>query len=55
MTCNVCRREYSSDCDFMQGRCPHHPPFINTHNFRFLILFNSIKAWLNGNTTKRSK
>lgn len=26
--CAICRKEYSPDCDFNQGRCPHHPPTI---------------------------
>ena len=27
--CKVCRKEYSPDCDWDQGRCPHHPPLLN--------------------------
>ena len=26
--CNICRKDYSPDCDYNQGRCPHHPPMI---------------------------
>lgn len=29
MTCNTCGKEYSADCDYQQGRCPHHPAMIN--------------------------
>lgn len=29
MNCEVCKKEYSPDCDYKQGRCPHHPPMIN--------------------------
>ena len=29
MKCRICRKEYSPDCDFNQGRCPHIPPMIN--------------------------
>ena len=29
MKCQVCKQEYSPDCDYKQGRCPHHPPMIN--------------------------
>lgn len=29
MKCDVCKKEYSSDCDHNQGRCPHHPPLID--------------------------
>ncbi len=28
MNCDICRKEYSPDCDYNQGRCPHHPPMI---------------------------
>ena len=27
--CKICHKEYSPDCDYNQGRCPHHPPLIN--------------------------
>jgi len=26
--CKICRKEYTPDCDYKQGRCPHHPPMI---------------------------
>jgi len=26
--CNTCRKEYTPECDYNQGRCPHHPPMI---------------------------
>lgn len=29
MKCETCNKEYSPDCDYNQGRCPHHPPLIN--------------------------
>ena len=29
MKCNTCGQEYSENCDYKQGRCPHHPPLIN--------------------------
>ena len=29
MKCDTCGKEYSADCDYKQGRCPHHPPMIN--------------------------
>lgn len=29
MKCNTCKKDYTPDCDFKQGRCPHHPPMIN--------------------------
>ena len=27
--CKVCGKEYSPECDYNQGRCPHHPPLLN--------------------------
>ena len=29
MKCNTCNKEYSLDCDWNQGRCPHHRPLFN--------------------------
>lgn len=29
MKCETCNKEYSADCEYNQGRCPHHPPLIN--------------------------
>ena len=26
--CSICRRVYTPQCDFQQGRCPHHKPMI---------------------------
>ncbi len=52
MNCNICKKEYSPTCDYQQGRCPNHPPYINPHSMRFLNLFNSIKGWFKrGSTT----
>lgn len=28
MTCKTCHRPYSPQCDWRQGRCPHHPPLL---------------------------
>ena len=28
MKCTTCRKEYSPQCDYRQGRCPLHPPII---------------------------
>jgi hypothetical protein len=27
--CSLCKQVYTPMCDFMQGRCPHHPELIN--------------------------
>ena len=29
MKCNTCNKEYTAECDYNQGRCPHHPPLLN--------------------------
>jgi hypothetical protein len=28
MKCKTCRQEIHLNCDWNQGRCPHHPPLI---------------------------
>jgi len=28
MKCDICRQEYTPECDYKQGRCPHHKPMI---------------------------
>ena len=27
--CAVCRKDYTPECNYNQGRCPHHPPMLN--------------------------
>jgi hypothetical protein len=27
--CSLCNQTYTPTCDFMQGRCPHHPSIID--------------------------
>lgn len=27
--CSLCKQPYTPMCDFMQGRCPHHPSIID--------------------------
>ena len=29
MKCSTCGQDYSPECNYRQGRCPHHPPMIN--------------------------
>lgn len=41
--CAVCFKEYTPECDWRQGRCPHHPSMIdqildNPYKSRFLNL-----------------
>jgi hypothetical protein len=33
VNCSICRQPYSPDCDYRQGRCPHHPPLIDLEKF----------------------
>ena len=44
--CTTCGQEYSSMCDYMQGRCPHHPAMINLSvvKTRFTNLINFLKG-----------
>ena len=28
MKCQVCKQEYTPECDYKQGRCPHHKPML---------------------------
>jgi hypothetical protein len=48
--CSTCRKEYSPDCDWNQGRCPHHPPVDFTllatmpeYYMRYLDAWGAIK------------
>lgn len=43
--CKTCGQEYSSMCNYMQGRCPHHPAPIDISQFktRFTNLINFLK------------
>jgi len=38
MKCNVCCDEYTLECDYRQGRCPHHEPIMKTFPKWFLFL-----------------
>jgi hypothetical protein len=39
--CSICRQPYTADCDYNQGRCPLHPPLIDT------------KMWLKNNILRQ--
>lgn len=46
--CTVCNKQYSPDCDYNQGRCPHHPPMIeqiigDPYKARYYNLVQSLK------------
>ena len=43
MKCETCGNMYSPECDYKQGRCPHHPPMLTTYHFRFYNLIQFIK------------
>ena len=48
MKCDLCHKEYSINCDYKQGRCPHHRAIITNiladhYKARFLNLFQTIK------------
>lgn len=49
--CETCGKEYSSACDWQQGRCPHHPPILAWYPKYYLRYFNIvelIKGWWHG-------
>jgi hypothetical protein len=43
MKCTICNQEYSTRCDWNQGRCPHHNPMLTDYHFRFYNLILGIK------------
>lgn len=44
--CSLCKHEYTPACDFMQGRCPHHPSMISTKSVQ--TRFNNIIKFFKG-------
>jgi hypothetical protein len=54
MKCSVCKKEYSPNCDFNQGRCPNHTALIK--NFpRWLLILAApfiIIPWIIANPRK---
>lgn len=47
--CSTCGRQYTPMCDYMQGRCPHHPSMLdtilsNSYKSRFYNLINFFKG-----------
>ena len=49
MKCNTCGNEYSTDCNYRQGRCPNHKPMIDeimldNYKTRYYNLINSIRS-----------
>ena len=53
MKCEICGKEYSPDCDYRQGRCPHRPPLLDSilldnYKARYYNLYNSLKHFFKG-------
>ena len=49
MKCDTCRKEYTPDCDYQQGRCPHHPALIEKPYPVWLLLLAApfiIGTWI---------
>ena len=44
--CRTCGNQYTTMCDYRQGRCPHHPAVINISIKR---LFTNLIKFLQGN------
>ena len=47
--CSLCKKEYTPMCDFLQGRCPHHPSLLdnilsNPYKSRFYNLIKFFKG-----------
>lgn len=47
--CSLCKQPYTPMCDYMQGRCPHHPSMVdrilsNPHKSRFYNLIKFFKG-----------
>ena len=47
--CALCKQPYTPMCDYMQGRCPHHPSMVdrilsNPHKSRFYNLIKFFKG-----------
>lgn len=38
INCQTCGGTYLPDCDYQQGRCPHHPPLVQHFPKWLLIL-----------------
>jgi hypothetical protein len=57
MKCNICNKEFSPDCDYNQGRCPHLPSMAeeilnSKYKTRYYDLVQKIKAWFNKKTIR---
>ena len=56
MKCSTCNKEYSTLCDYNQGRCPHHPALMETPTFKKILFLATapliIGAWVITNPCK---
>lgn len=34
VNCATCGETYTPDCDYRQGRCPHHPPLVDVDKIK---------------------
>lgn len=41
--CKTCGQRYTPDCDWNQGRCPHHPSSVDLYHLRYYNLLQAIK------------
>lgn len=40
--CSTCNSTYSPNCDWRQGRCPHHPSYLDLYRERYYNLMQAI-------------
>lgn len=45
--CSLCKQIYTPACEFMQGRCPHHPAMISVKEVK--TRFNNLIKFFKGN------
>ena len=43
MKCETCGKDYSTECDYRQGRCPHHKPTVDLKENK---MFSRIDTWI---------
>jgi hypothetical protein len=48
MKCDTCRKEYTPDCDYRQGRCPLHPAVLDIAQFSLYNIVQRVKGWFHG-------
>lgn len=49
--CSLCKQIYTPMCDFMQGRCPHHPAIVKIGLAKPVVTrFQNILKFFKGKT-----